>query len=250
MFPHEKNNIQYIMIDTHAHLSSRFKEEIKIEGLDWIILSASCLQDSKDNLELAKTNKKLLPAIGIHPQEINDSVEELEKLMSDKVVAIGECGLEFTEGVDKNKQIEIFKKQIEMSQKYNKPLIVHSREASDETLEILKSYENLKGVIHCYSGGKKRIKKVIELGENWYFGIDGNITYEIGLEQVVAEIPKNRLILETDSPFLTPIPHRGEKNCPEYIKYVYQKIDEIWQMSFEETEKIIDENARRLFKIV
>jgi TatD DNase family protein len=241
------------MIDTHAHLSSRFREEIKIEGLDWIILSASCLQDSKDNLELAKNNKKLLPAIGIHPQEIKDKIEELEKLMSDEVIAIGECGLEFTDEVndtDKQTQIEIFKKQIEMSQKYNKPLIVHSREASDETLEILKNYEKLKGVIHCYSGGKKRIKKVMELGENWYFGIDGNITYEIGLEQIVKEIPKNRLILETDSPFLTPVPHRGEKNFPEYIKFVYQKIAEIWGMSFEETEKIIDENAKRLFKIV
>ncbi len=240
------------MIDTHAHLSSRFSEEIKIEGLDYVVLSASCLQDSKDNLELAKTNKKLLPAIGIHPQEINDSFIDLEKLFDDRVVAIGECGLEFTDEVnegDKKKQGELFKKQIELAQKVDRPLIVHSRQASDEMLEILGNYKNLSGVIHCYTGGKKRIKKYLDLPGVWYFGIDGNLTYEPGLEEVVKNIPKDRLVLETDSPFLTPIPHRGEKNYPEYVKYVYQKVAEIWQMSFESTETIIDENAKRLFRI-
>jgi TatD DNase family protein len=241
------------MIDTHAHLSSRFSEEIKIEGLDYVILSASCLQDSKDNLELAKTNKKLLPAIGIHPQEVNDSFTDLEKLFDDKVVAIGECGLEFTDeisDVDKKKQIDLFKKQIKLSQKVKRPLIVHSRQASEEVLEILGEYKNLRGVIHCYSGGKKRIKKFLELLGEWYFGIDGNLTYEIGLEQVVQNIPKDRLILETDCPYLTPVPFRGEKNYPEYVKYVYQKVAEIWGTSFKETEKIIDGNAKKLFNLV
>jgi len=240
------------MIDTHAHLSSRFSEEIKIEGLDYVILSASCVTDSKDNLELSKTNKKLLPAIGIHPQEISNSFEELEKLFDDRVVAIGECGLEFTDEVselDRKKQMELFRKQIVMSQNVDRPLIVHSREASDEMLQILGEYKNLRGVIHCYTGGKKRIKKYMDLPGEWYFGIDGNLTYETGLEQVVQNIPKDRLILETDSPYLTPVPFRGEKNCPEYVKYVYQKVSEIWQMSLESTEKIIDDNARILFKI-
>jgi len=237
------------MIDTHAHLSSRFREEIKIEGLSAVILSASCLQDSKDNLELAETNKILLPAIGIHPQNIDDDPDKLEKLINSKVTAIGECGLEFNEGTDKEKQIAIFKRQIEMSKKYDKPLIVHSRKASDETLEVLKGYQSLRGVIHCYTGGKKRINKYLEISDEWYIGIDGNLTYEIGLEQVVAKIPKDRLILETDSPFLTPVPHRGEKNYPEYVRFIYQKVSDIWQMSFEETEKIIDGNAKKLFRI-
>jgi len=241
------------MIDTHAHLSSRFSEEIKIAGLDWIILAASCVQDSKDNLELNKNNEKLLPAIGIHPQEIDENFEELEKLICDRVVAIGECGLEFTDDVsdeDKKKQIELFRKQITLSQKINRPLIVHSRQASDEMLEILKGYKDLFGVIHCYSGGKRRIKRFLELPGMWYFGIDGNLTYEIGLEEVLKNIPKDRLILETDCPYLTPVPFRGEKNCPEYVKYVYQKVSVIWQMDLKETEKIIDDNAKRLFKIV
>ena len=236
------------MIDTHAHLSSRFEQEVDLRKLDWIILSASSLADSKDNLEIAKTNLKLKPAVGIHPQEINDSAKKLEELITKEVVAIGECGLEFTPGVDKIAQEKLFRDQIELAIKYQKPLIVHSREASDETIKILNEYQNLRGVIHCYTGGKKRINKI---PEQFYFGIDGNITYEVGLEEVIRNIPRNRLVLETDTPFLTPIPHRGEKNKPEYIEYVYQKVAEIWELSFKETEEIIDTNASNLFlKIV
>jgi len=241
------------MIDTHAHLSSRFSDEIKIAGLDWIILAASCVQDSKDNLELNKNNPKLLPAIGIHPIEIEDNSGELEKLIDDRVVAIGECGLEFTDDIsdtDRKKQIELFRNQIKLAQKYKLPLIVHARKAVDEAVKILKEYENINGVFHCYAGGIKRIKKVTELKCEWYFGIDGNLTYEIGLEEVVKNIPRDRLVLETDCPYLTPVPFRGKKNYPEYIKYVYQKVSEIWQMSLETTEKIIDDNAKRLFKLV
>lgn len=230
------------MIDTHSHIAT------DIEGLDFVVLSGANITDSKNNIELSKNNPKLLVAVGIHPQEIDDDINDLEKLITPEVVAIGECGLEFMDNVDKEKQILYFKKQIELSLKFNKALIVHSREAAEKTLEILKSYQNLRGVIHCYTGGKKRIKQYLELGENWYFGIDGNITYEDGLVEVVKNIPKDRLVLETDSPYLTPIPHRGEENRPEYIKYIYQKVAEIWGMSFEKTEKLIDANARRLFK--
>lgn len=240
------------MIDTHAHLSDRFKQEVDLTGLDYVILAASNIKDSKDNLKLAKNNKKLLPAVGIHPQEsitnYELSITNLENLLKDykNIVAVGECGLEFTDGVDKDKQIKLFREQIELSVKYKKALIVHSRKASDETVEILRSYKNLRGVIHCYTGGKKRIKKYLAISTDWYFGIDGNLTYETGLEEVVKNIPKERLLAETDTPFLAPIPHRGETNRPEWVKYVYQKIGQIWG---EEAEKQLDENAKRLFQI-
>jgi TatD DNase family protein len=165
-------------------------------------------------------------------------------------VAVGECGLEFCGNFEQILQDKIFKSQIELSIKYNKPLIIHSRDAMEETLEILRQYPKARGVIHCYSGGKKRINKVLELGDRWFFGIDGNITYEVGLEQVVASIPKDKLVLETDTPFLTPIPHRGETNQPAYIKYIYQKVADIWQMGFEEAEKQIDTNSKKLFQII
>ena len=242
------------MIDTHAHI--RNEEEIKIEGLRWVVLSGANIEDSLKNLELAIVNPKLKPAVGVHPMDLPEDIEEtinhLDKLCEDNksIVTIGECGLEFTEEtVNKQKQEILFRGQIALSLKYKKPLIVHSREAAEETLEILKSYKNLTGVIHCYTGGKKRIKRYLEISNNWYFGIDGNLTYEDGLAEVVKNIPKDRLLLETDSPELTPVPYRGEVNKPENVKFIYQKLAEIWGMSFEETEKIVDENAERLFGI-
>jgi len=127
-------------------------------------------------------------------------------------------------------------------------LIVHAREAVNEVVEILSAYKAF-GVFHCYTGGKKRISKILDLNKKWYFGIDGNLTYEEGLGEVVKNIPKDRLVLETDSPFLTPEPFRGEENKPEYVEYVYKKVADLWQMSMEEVEKIIDENAKNLFDL-
>ncbi|MBU1088880.1 TatD family hydrolase, partial [Patescibacteria group bacterium] len=136
-----------------------------------------------------------------------------------------------------------------LSIKYKLLLVIHARKAVDEVIEILSEYKNLSGVFHCYAGGKKRIKKVLDLGEDWYFGIDGNLTYDEGLVEVVKKIPRDRLILETDSPLLTPEPFRGKKNKPAYVKYVYKKVSEIWRGEFKECEKLIDENARKMFGI-
>jgi TatD DNase family protein len=243
------------MIDSHAHLSDRFAQEVDLKPLVAVVLSASSQQDSLDNLRLAQNQAKLYPAVGIHPTEVASKVEDqlsfLENLLAKypQIVAVGECGLEFLEPFDQQKQEELFRGQIQLAQKFQKPLIIHSREASDRLPEILGEYQGLRGVIHCYTGGKKRVKRFLNQENEWYFGLDGNLTYEVGLEQVALEIPKNRLLLETDSPFLTPIPHRGETNQPKYVKYIYEKMAEIWGLSFEETEEIIDGNVARLFEI-
>lgn len=241
------------MIDTHAHI--RPGEELKIEGLEYVILSASNLDDSAENIRLAMTSERLLPAVGIHPQDIPVDIEfaisKLDEMLGEnkQIVAVGECGLDFSREYDLNTQVRVFKGQIELSQKYNKPLIIHSRKAMDETIDILTSYQNLRGVVHCYSGGKKRISKILNLNGNWYFGIDGNLTYEPGLQEVLMGIPKDRLVLETDSPELTPIPFRGETNYPEYVRYVYEIVSRLWGQSSEDTENQIDRNARSLFQI-
>lgn len=239
------------MIDTHAHLDILCDID---RGLDKIILAASNVENSKNNLLLAQKNPNiLLASVGIHPQELDNSPVELKKIVEQnykKIVAIGECGLDFSSEYSEKYQLEIFRAQIELAQKYNKPLIIHARKAVDETIEILKEYKDLSGVFHCYAGGIKRIKKVIDLGPNWFFGIDGNLTYEIGLAEVVKNIPIERLVIETDSPYLTPVPFKGEVNSPKNVIYIYEKVAEIWGKSFKETEKIIDENAKRLFKIV
>ena len=256
------------MIDTHAHLSKKFSPAVAepvVCGVR-VVLAASNLEDSGENIELAKINPKLFASVGIHPQctdpKNTDSIEKQLGIISDlvknnkNVTAIGECGMDLSTPPpeererNRNEQEKLFRGQIEIARKYKLPLIVHARKAVDEVIEILKGYKDICGVFHCYAGGKKRIKKVLDLGDGWYFGIDGNLTYEIGLNEVVGEIPKDRLILETDSPFLTPIPHRGEINKPEYVKFIYEKVAEIWHVDFDEAEKIIDGNAIRLFKIV
>jgi len=228
------------MIDTHAHLDKILCDTFG--EVEKIILAGSCREDSLVNLQLAKQDKRIIAAVGVHPQSPFEDISDLAK----EAKAIGECGLDYSQGVDKNQE-KFFRIQIEAAQKYKLPLIIHARKAVDEVIKILKEYKDIRGVFHCYAGGKKRIKNVLELGENWYFGIDGNLTYEIGLEEVVMNIPKDRLILETDCPWLTPIPHRGEENKPAYVKYVYEKVTDMWKMDFKETEKIIDGNAKRLF---
>ena len=239
------------MIDTHAHLERLCDID---RGIGKIILAASSVEDSKNNLLLGeKCPEKLLVSVGIHPQESDDSPAELKKIVDEnckKIVAIGECGLDFSSDYNRENQEIVFRAQIELAQKYKLPLIIHARKAVDEVVKILEEYENLSGVFHCYAGGNKRIKKILDLGENWYFGIDGNLTYEEGLVDVVKNIPKDRLILETDSPYLTPKPFRGQENNPNNVVYVYKKVAKIWGLSFEETEKIIDENAKKLFKII
>jgi len=259
------------MIDTHAHLSGRFCADlektvnaIEKSRLEVVVLVAASIGESKENVVLAKKNKKMIATAGIHPQKVDvdnkDSIDkqlnQLDEFIAKQkkwVKAIGESGLDFSEAPDgeedrsKEDQITLFRGQICLALKYKLPLIVHARKAMDEVIDILGSYEELKGVLHCYTGGKKRIKKVLELGKNWDFGIDGNLTYEMGLEQVVLQIPQNRLLLETDSPFLTPVPFRGEENDPTKVEYVYKKVAEIWDKSFSKTEKIIDNNAKKLF---
>jgi TatD DNase family protein len=242
------------MIDTHAHIGP--EDEIKIAGLEKVVLSASNLVDSMSNIQLAQENQILLASVGIHPQDvpvdIDDSLTRLDELLiqSKEIVAVGECGMDFSSEFDLADQVKLFKGQIELAKKHNKTLIVHSRKAMDETIELLGQYRDLRGVIHCYSGGKKRINSIVNLDGEWFFGIDGNLTYESGLQEVMINIPKNRLVLETDSPALTPIPFRGEKNYPENVKYVYQKVAELWKTSPEEAESQIDQNARRLFQIL
>jgi len=147
------------MIDTHAHLEPTFCDISRVVGLNAVILSGSNLENSKNNLLLAQKYSFLYPAVGIHPQEIADDINLLEDLAKNpNVIAIGECGLEFLGKVNTKKQEKYFRKQIELAQKYNKPLIIHARKAVDEVVEILSEYKNLKGVFHCYSGGKKELK--------------------------------------------------------------------------------------------
>ena len=260
------------MIDTHAHLNfpplsnqiDTIIKESKKAGLLGIVIASSNLKDSIKAVELAKKCPDFLYAsVGIHPQNtdpqdnlpIEEQLKNLDSLIANYqllITAIGETGLDFSEAPagEKNRnhedQEKLFKSQIDLAKKYKLPLIIHAREAVDEVITLLGQYQNLNGVFHCYAGGKKRINKVLNLPGEWYFGFDGNLTYDDGLQGIIPLIPKDRLIIETDSPFLAPAPRRGETNTPANLPFIQQKINEILKKDL--TDQVL-QNTKILFNL-
>ncbi|HUV72018.1 MAG TPA: TatD family hydrolase [Clostridia bacterium] len=261
------------MIDTHAHLNfpqlknqiDKIIAESKKTGVLAIVLAASNLADSIANLKLAqKYPECLFASVGIHPQKtdpenkmpIDEQLQSLEKIILDAkryplnpIVAIGETGLDFSEpppGEEKRTlkdQESLFLGHIKLAQKYNLPLIVHARKATDEVIKILSSRAQ-RGVFHCYAGGRKRIAKILSLSKDWYFGFDGNLTYDVGLQTIIPLIPEDKLLIETDSPFLAPAPYRGKVNTPANLHFIQEKINEISQKDL--TKQILH-NTKSLF---
>ncbi len=265
-----------MLIDTHAHLNfSDYEEDLDQviekalnQGISKIICASSNLNDGAKAINIAKRYPGIVyAAVGIHPQqtdpENNDSLEkQIEKLnklaINVEAVAIGECGLDFSEAPspEKNRSLEnqlfLFEKQIELALKLNKPIIVHSRKTFNETFNLLQKYfisskGKLKGVFHCYSAGKSEIKKVEAI--NFYFGLDGNLTYDLGLQNIIKIIPLERIILETDCPFLTPAPYRGLRNEPQNVKIIAKFLARAKEVTLKEVTQITTQNAQNLFKI-
>lgn len=239
------------MIDTHAHWPETDLEPGWMTGLKWVVLAGTDYADSSKNIDLSLTHSQVKAAVGYHPEGLADDLEVLKKLTAEnrnRIFALGECGLDIL-APNLERQKEYFRQQVAMALDFDLPLIIHCRKLNDELIEILKKFPKHRGVFHCYTGGKKRINKILDIGE-WYFGLDGNLTYENGLVEVVKNIPRERLVLETDSPYLTPQPLRGETNKPSNVKYIYEKVAQIWEKELGETEEFIDQNAKRLFKII
>lgn len=262
-----------MLVDTHAHLNFKdyqddldevVKRAIK-NGVTKIICVSSNLEESEKAIKIAqKYGGIVYAAVGIHPQQtdpetklsLEEQIKKLNKLAKHKeVVAIGEYGFDYSPAPpgekdrSKKEQIFLFKKQIELALETKLPINVHSREASSDTLEMLNKYakKGLKGIWHCYSAGKKRIGKIGQLG--FFFGVDGNLTYDEGLQNVFKQIPLEKILLETDCPFLSPEPHRGARNEPAHVKIIAECLAELKGISLEETAKITTQNAKNLFKI-
>ncbi len=210
------------MIDTHCHiLSDSFDnipyiiDKIKESGIKKIIVNGTDMKSNLEVLELVKKYDIVYGAIGFHPTELEDYKDSDllwldEHLDDDKIVALGEIGLDYHyDNTDKNKQNDVFKKQLEIAKKHNKSIIVHSRDAIQDTLDILKKY-NLKGTLHCYSGSLEMAKEFIKCG--YYIGVGGVVTYKNAknLINVIENIGLEYILLETDSPYLTPEPYRGK----------------------------------------
>lgn len=241
-----------MLVDTHAHISKKDYEDINsvINNMEnnIIITSMASIDDLEEVLYLIEKFPNVYGTLGIHPEyasEYND--EDIKKIESHlnnkKIVGIGEIGLDYHYNGDKEKQKELFIKQIKLANKYKMPIVIHSREASLDTLEILKKYKKTKAILHCFSGSLEMAKEYMRL--NVKFGIGGVLTFknEKKLKEIVKELELSNFVLETDSPYLTPEPYRGKKNQPANVKYVALKIAELKGISVEDVEKVTTQNA-------
>lgn len=249
------------LVDTHCHLDSEeYKDDLESvlnmveKEMEYCVNIGCDMESCKDSINLAQKYDYIYATVGIHPIYISKITEEdmrlLESYLSlDKVVAIGEIGLDYHWMKDsKDVQKEWFRRQMDLARKYNKPVVIHSREAMEDTLEILKEYPDVKGVIHCYPGSLESAKEIID---RYYLGIGGVLTFKNAkkMVDVVKGIPLDRMVLETDSPYLTPVPHRGERNTPINVKYVAEKIAEIKGIDVEEVYRVTVENSKKLYGI-
>ena len=250
-----------MLIDTHCHLQSTdinnnkeiINESIK-KGIKYLIVNSYNFETSKEAIKLSEENEGLYAAIGIGPDEVEKedikNIETLEKLIKNKKVkAIGEIGLDYYHNeLNKGKQKEYFIKQLVIAKKNHLPVIIHCRKAYQDLIKILKE-NNVKGSIHCFSGSYEEAIELIKLG--YKLGIGGVITYKNSekLNEIVQKIDISNIVLETDTPYLTPEPNRGKENRPYYIVDVAKKIAEIKSISQEEVEKITSETAIALFDL-
>lgn len=249
-----------MIIDTHCHMyNSEYEqaEEIIKKCKDnniFMILNGIDKKSNEEILSLAEKYDNVYAAIGYDHSAVDKITDDdlllLEsQLQNKKVVAIGEIGLDYYWiKENKDKQKNLFESQLLLAEKYNLPVIVHSRDAVQDVYDILKKY-NIKGSIHCYSGSVQMAKEFTKLG--FYIGIDGPITFKNNKRQkeIVKEIDNNYLLVETDSPYLSPEPKRGEKNTPLNLVYIIDKIADELEIDKEDMSNILTENAKRLFKI-
>ena len=253
------------MIDSHCHLDlepihSNLEEVInrcKSEGLKKILSISTNTQSYNNILKLIKVDPMIFGTIGIHPHET--SIDNMKKdfIIKEfknniKIIGVGETGLDFYyENSNRNSQISSFINHIEASIKLNCPLIIHSRNAEIETFETLNKFknENIKILMHCFTGTKEFAKKLLDL--NAYFSASGIITFKNSeeLRETFKYLPNNRILIETDSPFLAPVPMRGKKNEPSFIKYTLEKLAEIKNVDVSKMEKFTTLNFHELFQI-
>ena len=247
------------MIDTHCHISIDYYDDItmlidkiKNSGVTKVIVNGCDMKSNLEVLKLVKQYDIVYGAIGFHPTELdNFSESDLdwldEHINDNKIVALGEVGLDYHyDNTDKNQQKKVFKKQLEIAKKHCKPVIIHSRDASLDTYNILKEY-TLKGTLHCYSGSLEMALEFIKLG--YLIGVGGVVTYKNAknIVNVIKNIDLEYILLETDSPYLTPEPYRGSKNDPSYIPVIAKKISEIKNEDIQIVAKTTIDNSYRLF---
>lgn len=252
------------MIDTHSHLfEDEFSDDLdqcisrcKSQGVNKIVLVGFSESTNNKAMELSRKYNIFYPTAGMHPCEADDGWQKKVMILQDflkanKVYAIGECGLDYHYGKDNiENQKKLFKAQIELAILYDLPLIVHMRDATMDTYEILSKYKGmLRGVMHCYSGSLEMANEFVKLG--FYISLGGPVTFKNAKEskRVAINIPIDRLLVETDCPYLAPGIYRGKRNESSYVVYVASEIAKLREMSYEDVEKITSLNSEKLFGI-
>lgn len=253
-----------MLFDSHAHIDDeRFNEdrEAVIErafegGLDGILNVGACMASSARAVELAEKHPRVYAAVGIHPHDAKGAKEEDYRQLADwssldKVVAIGEIGLDYYYDFSpRDVQKQVFVRQLDVARQTVMPIVIHNRDSHGDMMEILrKEARGLTGVFHCFSGSLEMAKELIKMG--LYISVAGPITFKNAakLPEIVAELPIERLLVETDCPYLTPQPYRGKRNEPLYVRYVAAQIAQIRGLAEEEVARITRENVRRLFGV-
>ncbi|MDD3383355.1 MAG: TatD family hydrolase [Bacilli bacterium] len=254
-----------MLFDTHCHLNDpellddldKYVNNALAANVKKMLVVGYDYSSSKKAVEIAEKYNFIYASVGIHPCELlkatKEDYENLNTLLlNPKVVALGEVGLDYYwKDVDKKVQQEYFEYFIKLSKKYKKPLVIHSREAIEDTYEILKKNEEYltTGVMHCYSSSLEMAKKFIDLG--FYISLGGPVTFKNAKEpkRVVANIPLDKLLVETDSPYLAPHPYRGQKNEPAFVKIIVENIAQLLNKSYEEIADVTYNNAIKFFGV-
>lgn len=249
-----------MVTDTHCHIYKEYYDDIdeimdksKRVGVSRVINNACNYESCLEVLDLVKSYGNMYCVLGLHPEENLDDIDKVLDLIRnninvDKVIGIGEIGLDYHFSKDsKEQQIQVLKKQLDFAQEYNLPVVIHSREATGDILDILKQY-NLRGIIHCFNGSVEVAKEFIKMG--YKLGINGVVTFKnCKLIEVLKVIGVENVVYETDSPYLTPVPFRSKRNDPSYVNYVVDFVADSLCISRDELVKISNDNIRVVFDI-
>lgn len=253
-----------MIFETHTHFDDRAFDGDRDEaikravnaGVGRFINVGASMESSRTSLELTRKYSEFYASVGVHPEETASLSEDDMSILrgyseDEKVIAIGEIGLDYYwDEPDRDVQKKWFARQIALARQVNLPLIIHSRDAAEATLDILKceKAEEIGGIMHCYSYSREMAVKFLDMG--FYIGVGGVVTFKNGkkLKEVVEYVPLDRIVTETDSPYMAPVPVRGKRNSSEYLPYIIEEIAAIKQISTEEVEEVTFGNAMRLFK--
>ena len=253
-----------MLFDTHAHLNDpvfdpdreSLMSGLAEKGVGFVMNAGCSLESSRDIVRMAENYPWLYASVGSHPDsadEVNEEViEEYRKLckLSPKVRAIGEIGLDYYyEDIPRDVQKKAFRMQMELAKEVDLPVIIHERDAHDDGMRIVEEFPGVTGVFHCYSGSAEMARQLVNMG--WYIGFTGVLTFKNARKAVetAASIPLDRIVLETDCPFMAPEPFRGKRNDPGYLYRMAERLAEIRGLSVEEVTAITTENAKRLYRL-